>query len=59
VYRQYCKEDIEDIETNTKVEMVKKMEGKRSGTELKTRIIRLRLKELIAKSRNTNEVRRD
>ena len=57
--RRYCKEDIDvDIEASTKVETAE-TEGKeteRNGI-LETRIVRLR-KELIARSRNTNEVRR-
>jgi hypothetical protein len=42
------------------VETTEKKEGKKkqSGTGLETRIVRLR-KELIAKSRDINEVRRD
>ena len=39
MYRR-CMEDVDvDIETNTKVEMAEKMEGKQSGVELETRIV--------------------
>jgi hypothetical protein len=47
VYRRYCKEDIENIETNTKRRRLRRKRGrKRSGTRMETRIVRLR-KELI------------